>query len=201
MANPCKRKMPEKDKNGEKIIMKKRISLILTSIILVTMLIGCGKSKDIKLTTDNYSDYLTISCSSVESLIPDGKNGIRQFRVPDGTLNGIICSNALYLSCSVEGASPNFVYNNVEVTLKVTATERGYVWSKIEAGAWAEEAKEERKIEHTFTIDTNVSGNMKENCERDKYIKLDDYVVDSYTAAVSCDYEIVDIKGTVTPVE
>lgn len=48
--------------------MKKRISLILTSIILVTMLTGCGKSKDIKLTTDNYSDYLTISCSSFEDV-------------------------------------------------------------------------------------------------------------------------------------
>ena len=66
----------------------------------------------------------------------------------------------------MEGASPNFVYNNVEVTLKVTAKERGYVWSKIEAGAWAENARAERKFEHTFTIDTNVSGDMKEECER-----------------------------------
>lgn len=181
--------------------MKKRISLILTSIILVTMLTGCGKSKDIKLTTDNYSDYLTISCSSFEDVLPDGKNGVQQYRVPDGTLNGIICSDTLHLSCSVEGVSPNFIYNNVEVTLKVTAKERGYVWSKIEAGAWAENARAERKFEHTFTIDTNVSGDMKEECERKKDIKLDDYVVDSYTAAVSCDYEIVDIKGTVTPVE
>ena len=180
--------------------MKKRISLILTSIILVTMLTGCGKSKDIKLTTDNYSDYLTISCSSLEDVLPDGKNGVQQYRVPDGTLNGIICSDTLHLSCSVEGVSPNFIYNNVEVTLKVTAKERGYVWSKIEAGAWAENARAERKFEHTFTIDTNVNGDMKEDCERDKYIKLDDYVV-SYTVAVSCDYEIVDIKGTVTPVE
>ena len=177
--------------------MKKRISLILASIILVTMLTGCGKSKDIKLTTDNYSDYLTISCSSYASLLADG---VQQYRVPDGTLNGIICSDTLYLSCSVEGASPNFVYNNVEVTLKVTAKEKGYVCSKIEAGAWAENARAERKFEHTFIIDTNVSGHMKEECERDKYMKLDDYVMNSDTD-VSCDYEIVEIKGTVTPVE
>lgn len=58
--------------------MKKRISLILTSIILVTMLVGCGKSKEIKLTTDNYSDYLTISCSSYEDLFPDGKNALNE---------------------------------------------------------------------------------------------------------------------------
>ena len=164
--------------------MKKKILSIILMLAMCFSLCACG-NKDIELTKDNYSDYLEISAKSVT----ESNSDIAKLYLPGGGISS--CSNVFYLKCDVKGVSQNYNYNDVKVTVKVKATYEGIVWSTKET--------ELREFEKEFTINTNISGNMKEDCISKEMIKLDDYIVNGELLK-NIEYEVVSISGTLSPV-
>ncbi len=92
--------------------MKKALSLLL-ALVMCLSLAACGDNET-ELTLENYTNYLNISAIPLFT----GKDWLMK---PSGSPNSITCNSKAEYQMTATGASSNYDYNNVVVTVKVTA--------------------------------------------------------------------------------
>ncbi|MBR3975686.1 MAG: hypothetical protein IKJ88_07490 [Clostridia bacterium] len=155
--------------------MKKTLALIMALLMCLSLSACGGKSKE--LTVDNYSDYLNIS------VIPlfTGKDWLIK---PTGSPNSISCNSQAECSFNIKSASPNYDYENVVITIRVTATYNTYrSFDKTPNVAFADEI--------TITCDIGGNGTGKlvifEGIEKTYQIEEN---------SLDYDWEVVAVQGT-----
>ena len=125
--------------------------------------------KPITLTLSNYSDYLNIAIST------EGASPQRDY-----------AGNTYYLGIKanyeIEGASPNFSYNDVSITFRITGGYSSYFDDGI------------GDIDDKYTVKCNVGGHAKES----HYIVSNSvFLTNSYIFG----YEVTAVSGEVTPIK
>lgn len=160
--------------------MKKLLSILLICTMMFC-LAACGKdnkNKDIELTSDNFEDYFNVNVKTLR--------GGKQVADPLTLEQKDSCAVVEY---SLEGASSNFNYNDVEIEIKVTIKFVGDV-SVVEQGKTA-------TIESQYTIKTDISGNSENEQE---IVMLDGFLL-GLAFDTEIEYEIVSISGTLSPAD
>lgn len=150
--------------------MKKLITLLLILVICLT-LCACG-TKSISLTLDNYTDYLEVSGSY-------NMGGSPRKDKQHGTLYPEIETNI-----DVEGVSSNYIYNDVEIVVKISGTYTEFPNpTEYYRGT-------ETDFEKNFTIKCNKAGNGSEHSST----KVSDYTGKIYT---DLSFDIISVSGSI----
>ena len=191
--------------------MKKAISIFLAVALclgMCSMFSGCS-SNDIKLTLDNYEQYLKVSASAFYekdykgNLFVIGRSGAYDYATENYGEN-------IYGSVSVKGLSQNFNYSNVKIEVEITgkynhcdltaakgANENTLLWSTFSFVATCE------KVDITGTGNNSRNDKFALPTGRGipvlsyangvtQFYKLSDFL--QYT------YKVVSVSGTITPV-
>lgn len=156
--------------------MKKAVSLIL-ALVMCLSLSACG-NKGVELTLENYSTYLNLDIGSfapadVEMWNFPGAPGCREKYLG-------------FVNC--KGASTNYDYNNIQITVRFFGTGDIFVNSE----------KESYEFDETVTITCDISGKGSKSVDlfagkcATRMINGD---------SVNCTWEILSISGTVTRVK
>ena len=164
--------------------MKKMISILLGLAICLSMCFcfpGCGKGKEIKLTLDNYKEYLNIErCSVYEETkgVPVGYFGTLE--------------RCYQLSCGVKttGASTNFNFNNVKIKVRCHGT---YGTNTLVSASLTADSGSIKSFDEIIEVSTNIAG----SCSFGE--TLVSAPAGKAIVEVRADCEIVGISGTVTP--
>ena len=166
--------------------MKKRVlGCIMIAVMIVTMC-SCGNNNEIELTLDNYSDYLDVSVSwygTGEKYFLN--NGLKI----TSNYEALVMVDSVGMSVEVSGVSTNFNYNDVTITLKIKGNYNCYDFLNIDGPEYTYD------YESILTVDTNISGSGSNS----DFIELSDHLV-THDYLISGEYEIIEISGTVTPV-
>ena len=162
------------------------MGMILTMSIF---LIGCEKdNKDnefIELTMDNYAQYLDVKL--VQKL--SGQHGY----ITDICLETSDAKNKsswykkIEYKASVKGASTNYNYNDVVVSVIASGTYDTY---DLEEGQWVR--KNNNPIDLKFDVKTNIAGDGS----GEEIIISDRWI---HETLVNATFEVVAVSGTVTP--
>ena len=161
--------------------MKKAISLLL-ALVLCLSLCACSKenaesskSNEVILTLDNYKTYLNLD---IHSFAPGDSDAYGFPGAPH-------CRSEYTGAISCTGASTNYDYNNIEITVKFTGTADVYENSK----------KIEYTIDKTETISCDIGG--KGGSFVELFVgKLATRMIDE--DSVKCSWEVVSISGSVS---
>ena len=165
--------------------MKKIFKIVFLCSLLLCMF-GC--SKGIELTVDNYKDYLEVSGSIYKNKI-----------------NAPVKTDVYYFAISgdidIIGASNNYDYNNVEITVTIVAVE------------FFDDTEKTKTVSEDYTISLNIAGkgshsfeipleNFWHGTEYEAYANQCDAdpvrFRGSFPNKVDVYYEIKDISGTVS---
>lgn len=172
--------------------MKKLLSMLLICTMMFC-LAACGKSKDIELTLDNYDDYLKIE---VNSYAYGDMYGVSEGVKVSDTTYALMFYGDINGNAYVKGASTNFNYNDVKIKVKLSGEYESYKFDTYMLGSFAE--SENGTYEMIFELDTNISGDSEQfNVE---YALPDGYVTHNHLL-YNTNVEVIEISGTVTPVE
>ena len=145
-------------------------------------------NKGIKLTMDNYRQYLDVSPSRYLT----GEYGLFRDVCPEQTKDGHTTWDwykEIIYSASVNGVSTNYNYNDVVVVFKVSGT---YDTFDLENGEWVRE--EDNPIDLTIEVTTDIAGNGDDS----KTISSGRWIHENL---VNATIEVVSVSGTVTPVK
>lgn len=153
--------------------MKKFVALLLAMVICLSLCACGGKSNEIELTLENYATYLNISYRY------NSEGNAKILNFGDGKL--ISCTSMESCNMTVSGASPNYDYNNVVITLKVSATYDTYEGFDKTAGVTSTEE---------VTISCDIGGNGNQS-----FIIFDDPSCVIDTQSIKIDWEVVAISG------
>lgn len=162
----------------------KKIPVIIVSLLFLvaTMFSSCGMNST-KLTESNYKDYLKVKVSAQAA-----KNNDTYWAEE---INGetIAVKRYMKLSCTVQGTSKNFNYNDVKLGLKIT----------IKCKCFNESSNEiiDKVIEETIDMYTDIAGNRIEPFKKE-------YTFDGYgfnDEYIDVNVELINIEGNVTPVK
>ncbi len=174
-------------------ITKKSMVILSVLILTLSILSGCGKSKDIELTLDNYEQYLNVSGStgttwdftSGHAYNVQHRDGLKR---TDGGTSFYIYRQILP-TFTVEGVSTNYNYNDIQITIRIYGDYTIYDAREVTVADTCSVDKE-------IVIDKiNVAGEGR----YDEVIELPEETgtIDDY---VNLNWEVVGISGTVTPV-
>ena len=153
------------------------LCLILITTLIMILMTGCGKEKGIELTLDNYENYLTIvaKCYSHESWSSYNHEW----------------DTMLFSSVDVYGASSNFNYEDVTITVVIVADidyDKNHYFGHYNT-----------ILEIPYTLKVNVGGNASGS---------NDWLWSAYTNDVydivrlnDATYYVKDVKGKVVPVK
>lgn len=148
------------------------LSIVVVAVVILAIIgtIVFVSNKRIKLTSENYSDYLQIDITGG----PAGdvkaygeKLGKIQF-YNQSAYTDIICS------VDVKGLSPNYIYEDVKVEVHFYTKEDFYVYDvtdNFSKDARFTKTDETFNVDKTFVIECDTSGNMKAGQEH--YYKRD----------------------------
>ncbi len=176
--------------------MKKALFLIL-ALVMCLSLCACGsgsgtsenpQNKGTPLTIDNYENYLNVSVSAHASKddthlpvsVKKHNNG-KGMELPNGYAWELY--PLLYVNTSVNGASTNFNYMDVELTIKVSGE---YYPGAPSAGVWGDSTHFERNI----IIKCDIGGKAFDN----QYIDMGAYI---HSDMMEYTWEVVSISGYV----
>ena len=186
--------------------MKKMISFLLVLVMILSLCACYENSNEIKLTMDNYSDYLKVSVSaplSHDIKLVSGNN-YRMFLLKDTNryIYARDASSSFYVKIDVEGVSPNFQYS--DVTFEIRVAGRYYscpVNLVLTPGTDIEKHSIDQKT--TIECDLNISGEGEmradfpipnKNAVPTNIIWEDD-ALETWDVTV----EILSITGSITP--
>ena len=155
--------------------MKKTLSLIMALVMCLSLSACGGKSKE--LTVDNYSDYLNISVKPLFT----GKDWLIK---PTGSPNSISCNSQAESSIDIKSASSNYDYENVVITIRVTATYNTYEkFEKTPNVAFADE----------IALSCDIGGNGTGNLVVFKGIEKTYQIEEN---SLEYNWEVVAVQGT-----
>ncbi|MCD8036115.1 MAG: hypothetical protein LUE88_01845, partial [Clostridiales bacterium] len=152
--------------------MKLKAFLCCIIVVLFTFT-GCqGSASDnsIELNVDNYTQYLV-----VDGGYQAGGNAVAFSGYSFNFYDAITCR------VEISGASTNFNYNDVEVTVQIMGTYSDYGIYGISNG--------KKDISETITIPCNVGGSASEEFSLD----IENY---TFTKDVDLSLEVIDVSGT-----
>lgn len=171
----------------------KRIIAIIVLLAMCVTLCSCGKDDSIKLTMDNYTDYLVVN-PTISNFGDSVKIKLYDYEYTDYLGDSLgYYFEGIEINLYVEGASQNFVYNNVVLEGHFIMTYDNapeYIFDLVEV------AGNNKTKEFDLEVKTNVAGNGSSY-----EIIYADY--DTYTSKDSCNVEftVTDVSGSVSPVK
>ena len=171
----------------------KKIIILLSIGTMVFCLTACGKSKEIELTLENYDDYLNIDVSGHAS---GDMYGVSQSVRLTDDYSALMFYGDIIGNAYVKGASTNFNYNDVKIKIKLSGEYESYKFDTYMLGTFAQ--SENGTYEMIFELDTNISGDSEQ--VSDDFSLPDGYVTHDYLL-YNKNVEVIEISGTVTPVE
>lgn len=184
--------------------MKKTIALLL-AIIVLALLCSCGSQDSepandpnaIKITAENFDKYFkttqkSCSCDSFDAdnaVNVSGVFGQYGFDLGTGSTTLYFYKKIDSISVIIEGASPNFNYNDIEVTFKCSGTYKEIVG--ITPNSKIGDAKD-------FSTELKVKCNIAGEGEAFTEYALPE---GHYTCSelINAKWEIVSVSGTITP--
>ena len=171
--------------------MKRAISLILAIMMCLSLCACGGKSDNIKLTLDNYSTYLSVDAKMYNgSIFEDAVNvqAVNNGRgIPyKGGSTTFYVYEKLSTFLEVKGASTNFNYNDVSITVRFTGT---YQTVDINTCQW----DNGNEINTELTVQCNIAG------EGNAFGKFSGNGGYMYDERADVKWEVVAISGTVSP--
>lgn len=187
------------------MIMKKTISIFLVLILCLSMcsvFSGCG-SNEIKLTLDNYDNYLEIHGGIVGTEKKETDNDYWFGAFYQGYK---FVENDFYTGCSgylrTEVVAPNYNFHNVTIKIHFT----GIVLAILENSNPDSPTTKSYNIDFYDTFELNVGGTVKDG--KRKILDLPQNLLilsqlsDNYNGKYSIkdvSWEIVEISGAVSP--
>lgn len=183
--------------------MKKTISLFL-ALVLCLSLCACsssrnssdgtsngGNSNEVKLTLENYSKYLSITARVNDPSAFDGGGLNVQSKnngagIPYDGGNTYYVYNYLNQNVFVEGASTNFNYNDISVTVRFTGT---YKTVDIQTSEW----DSGNEFSSDVIVECDIAG---KGGKSEKFTGNGGYLLRDMA---DIKWEVVAISGTVTP--
>lgn len=178
--------------------MKRIIALVLAAIFCLLTFCACGEKKEddkgdsnkIQLTTENYKTYLDVNVE----VVGGGKDYPNMFD------SDPICYSAIDAIATVKGASSNYNYENVVITIKVSGEYEHM--SGLSAYDWpSTDGKKPINMED-IVITTNIAGNGEGRSSMNVVDNFDGY--GDYDVArmdwTYPKYEVVSVSGYVVPV-
>jgi len=181
--------------------MKKVLAMLLTFAMCLGMCACGGAQKDddsIELTIGNYNDYLDINMTIANYVDPEDPYAYyypTDIKNSHGDIVGYGYTEVKF-GFEVEGVSSNYNYNDVVITGRFNGDYEGFSF-------WWDENDDYISIDEPFefdiTVKTNIAGNgdnfyileMDGNHPKGHYYTSKDYF--------KCDFEVVEVSGTVTP--
>lgn len=188
--------------------MKKKLLYCLCVGIIGLSLVGCASTTNreldqnieatdnkaddgvIELTSENYQKYLKVKkyCNT------GGQQGLFKEVYP-GQSNWM-WGDGVYLMVEVEGASTNFNYNDVVLTVRATGNCTMYGFSEGTHGKFTNIGSE--PIDITLELETDIAGSGKGH--EAQYLPIyKDGTSWSQDELLDVDIEVVSVNGTVTP--
>lgn len=186
--------------------MKRTLALLL-ALLMVLPLCACGKKGDeIKLTLDNYKTYLNVTTRTDES-----GSEVRPpygVRVSTNTIRTILYSGG---SCTltISGISENFNYNDVKVVVRATGDYKyiipddGFVTGELTLATTTSgityivpdiNKMGVEEVDLTLEAIGDITGHGRDS--KEFTFPGGGY---SYSAFANCNFEIVEVSGTLTP--
>lgn len=168
----------------------KKLLLLVLSLAMVVSLCACGGNNtdtpasdknETELTLENYTTYLNIN----KSIFFTGKDWLMK---PSGAPNSIRTNSKAECSVGVSGASSNYDYVNVVLTVKVSGT---YDTFNASNGIVKEE---DIPFNEELTITCNIAG------EGSAKVSIFEGVEEVYQViqdSIECEMEVISISGTV----
>ena len=186
--------------------MKKAISIMLVLVMCLSLCSCAGetKSNEIKLTLDNYDDYLDFSAYVYGT---QEKETAKDYWLGAYYNSGKLVENDFYTgysgSLSAKVVAPNYNFHNVTVKIRFT----GKVLTIIENSNPDSPTTLNHDIDFEDTFELNVGGTVKDGKHKiidlpQNMLILDYGISDShykYKYDIIESWEIVEISGTVSP--
>ena len=192
--------------------MKKALSLLL-ALVLCLSLCACGENdtqesqntelessvveesstentNETILTLDNYSQYLNVDACMMDPF--DVTKGVNVQAVNNGSGVPYDGGRTFYLykyfdaRLYVEGASSNFNYNDVSVTVRFTGT---YQTVDINTSEW----DDGNEVNYELSVDCNIAG---EGSVSEEFSGNGEYMLYKMS---NINVEVISVSGTVTP--
>lgn len=172
--------------------MKKAISFLLALAITISMCLNFSacSSNTTKLTLDNYKKYLKFTSDAYATQTEDSSSACYYYKYGIDVGDTVVTyfNNGYGLLAKVEGASTNFNYNDVVITVRFSGT---YGILDPDNRSWVDYDMEEI---YTFECDISGAGSSWE------IISVEDMppVGQTCTEILNIECEIIDIAGTVS---
>ena len=157
-------------------------------------------NNSIELNMKNYKDYIAVDYIKFRGYEYGYTSEIMDLRTPiikyPDRMDGKGYQQIRF-EAAVKGVSPNFIYNDVVVTFAFDGTYTAFAGVVENQG----DVLYDCPIDIKMTIDTNVAGDGESIYLFDIAEATGDYWMFSNTEHFSVNAQIVDVKGTVTPIK